>query len=183
MFVGSSDVPISAEGGRQALGLAGSLRAAAPDVCYCSPLVRARQTAEILLQHCPMPIHAEDDLREIDFGRWECKTFDQIAADDPKAVQRWARYDQRFTFPGGECLGGFLARVRRIARRLVREEAATALVVTHGGIIRALICHFLRLRPREYVLFNVAHASCTIIDLFDDKGVLAGLNLRSLEGC
>ena len=69
-----------------------------------------------------------------------------------------------------------------MARRLVRDEADTVLAVTHGGIVRAMICHILGLRPRNYVLFDVAHAACAVIDVFEDKGVLSGLNVGAQEG-
>lgn len=183
-FVGRTDLPLAAGGVDQARRLLPLLRAHKPDVCYCSPLLRTRQTADAILTGLPLPLHTEDDLREIDFGQWECKTFDQIVASTPaRTVKQWAQCDQRFTFPGGESLGGFMARVRRAAKRLTRDEASTVLVVTHGGIIRSMICQLLGLRPRDYVLFDVANASCTVIDVFDDKGVLAGLNLCCPEGC
>ena len=47
------------------------------------------------------------------------------------------------------------------------------LAVTHGGVIRAMICHLLGLEPRHYVLFEVDYAAAVVIDLFDGRGVLA----------
>ncbi|HAU38996.1 MAG TPA: hypothetical protein DCX07_14945 [Phycisphaerales bacterium] len=180
-FVGRTDLPLSPEGLEQTHKLVPLIRALDPEVCYCSPLARARQTADILLRHLPLPVHIDDDLREIDFGQWECKTFEEVAVEDARAVEQWANFDHRFAFPGGESLGGFLARVRRIAKRLSDDPTSTVLVVTHGGMIRTMICHFLALRPRQYVLFDVAHAACAVIDLFDGRGVLKGLNLVSAE--
>jgi alpha-ribazole phosphatase/probable phosphoglycerate mutase len=46
------------------------------------------------------------------------------------------------------------------------------LAVSHAGVIRALVCHYLGLRPSQYVLFDVGHASITLIHLFDGRGVL-----------
>jgi broad specificity phosphatase PhoE len=172
---------LSPEGLKQAHKLMPLVRGFGPEACYCSPLARARQTADVLLRHIHLPVHIDDDLREIDFGQWECKTFEQVAVEDARAVERWANFDHRFAFPGGESLGGFLARVRRAAKRLADDPASTVLAVTHGGMIRAMICHFLALRPRQYVLFEVAQAACTVIDLFDGRGVLRGLNLISAE--
>lgn len=152
-----------------------------PDVCYTSPLVRARQTTEILLEGTSVPIQIDDELQEIDFGQWEHKTFAQIASENANAVKRWVGFDQKFTFPDGESLGSFLARVRRVTRRLSSDPAQTVLVVTHGGIIRSMICRLLGIRPRNYLLFDVAYAACTVIEVFDNKGVLSGLNLRDWE--
>jgi broad specificity phosphatase PhoE len=137
---------------------------------------RAAETAATL----PVP-HIDEDLREIDFGQWECKTFEQMAAADAAAVERWAAFDRGFAFPGGESLRGFLARVRRCAKRLCADEAETVLAVTHGGVIRMMICHLLGLRPRQYVLFDVGNAACAVVNVFEGKGVLSALNLRSAD--
>jgi broad specificity phosphatase PhoE len=176
-FLGQTDLPISSAGMDQARELSRLVRAAKPQACYCSPLLRARQTADILLKGLSLPVQIHDDLREIDFGHWECKTFEQVAAENAREIEQWAAFDHRFTFPGGESLGGFLARVRRMAKRFCEDPADVVLGVTHGGMIRSMICHLLGLRPRNYILFDVAHASCVSIDLFEGKGVLSGFNL------
>ena len=49
------------------------------------------------------------------------------------------------------------------------------LAVTHGGVIRTMICHLLGLEPQQYVVFEVPYAALVVIDLFDGKGVLAAL--------
>ena len=152
------------------------IQARGPATSYCSPLLRARQTADCIVPQALLPIQIDDDLREIDFGLWEGKTFDEIAVEDPAAVGRWAQFCEDFTFPEGDSVGGFLARIRRAADRLAHDGADTVLAITHGGVIRAMICHFLGLNPRQYVLFNVRCATCATIDLFDGKGVLSGLN-------
>ncbi len=180
-FLGRTDLPLSAEGRRQAIALRPLLRQFKPGVCYCSPLLRASQTTDILLDGSGMDVHVDDALREVDFGQWELMTFEQAAKQSARAVKLLANFDPRFKFPGGESLGGFLARIRRVSRRLSADPAETVLVVTHGGVIRSMICSFLGIRPRDYLLFDVAHAACAVIDVYDNKGVLSGLNLRGSE--
>ncbi|MCW5210022.1 histidine phosphatase family protein, partial [Desulfobulbus sp. US1] len=53
----------------------------------------------------------------------------------------------------------------------------TVAVVTHGGVIRTMICLALGISPRNYLLFDVQPASLTVLDLFSEGGVLRGLNL------
>jgi broad specificity phosphatase PhoE len=176
-LVGSTDLPLSPRGLEQARELAPLVAALAPGAVYCSPLLRARQTCELAAPTANAQI--DEDLREIDFGRWECKSFKEIAAQDPTLVDRWAAFDRGFTFPGGESLGGFSSRVRGCARRLCQAEAQTVLVVTHGGVIAAMLCGTLGLRARQYVVFKIEYASCAVLDIFDGKAVLSGLNLRA----
>ena len=103
-------------------------------------------------------------------------TFDEIVSVDSNAVDGWARYDRDFTFPGGERIGDFLNRVSAVGDRLASRGSGRTIVFTHGGVIRALICHFLKLDPRNYLLFEVRPASVTTIRLFEEGGILTGLN-------
>jgi len=174
-FLGRTDVCLNEAGRRQALALAASLPPHQPSRCFCSPLKRCIETIRPASSFQP---ELDPDLREIDFGRWEGMTFDEIQRSDPQAVNQWAAFDPDFSFPGGERIDDFLCRVRRAADRLAALPEQTVLAVTHGGVIRAMICHFLGLSPRHYVLFEVGYASLTTLDLFDGKGVLTGLNQR-----
>ncbi len=175
-FLGSTDLPLSAAGRRQVAAVAPCVRSRNPQVCFCSPMLRCVQTAEIVLKNSTMKLDLVSDLREVDFGRWENLSFEEIQKSDPERLERWAAFDRQFSFPGGECLGDFLARVRGVAWQIVSAPQQTILVVTHGGVIRALLCHFLGLHPRRYVLFDVRPASLAVIDVFGTgKGVLAGL--------
>jgi broad specificity phosphatase PhoE len=71
----------------------------------------------------------------------------------------------------------FMARVLRLSKRLAAEEAETVLAITHGGVIRIMICLLLGLSPRHYLLFEVQPASLAILELHSAGAVLAGLNL------
>ena len=172
LLLGKSDVPLGDLGERQADALGVALRRLSPERCFCSPLARARQTME----RSNLAAVIEDDLREVDFGRWEGRTFEEIAASEGDAVERWAAFDPQFAFPEGEGLADFFSRAGRVADRLAADPAQRVLAVTHGGVIRAMICHLLGLDQRHSVLFDVKPASLTTMALHDGKGVLTGLN-------
>jgi broad specificity phosphatase PhoE len=169
-LIGSTNPPLDEQGQSQARALADRVAGLEPECCFSSPLARCRQTADAIAG--PLPVRLDTDLREIDFGRWENRTFADVAAAEPDMVARWAEYDPAFAFPGGESLESFQARVSHAAGRLAGDPAGTVLVVSHAGVIRALVCHYLGLRPSQYVLFDVGHASITLIRLFDGRGVL-----------
>jgi alpha-ribazole phosphatase len=181
-LIGSTDLPLAPEGRLKASLLSPHLARERPSRLYCSPLQRARETAESLGEALGMTPVIDMDLREIDFGLWEGMTFDAIQASDPDAVARWARLEPDFAFPGGESVEVFLARIRRAAKRLAECEGPSVLAVTHGGVIRAMICHLLGLSPRRYVLFDVRPASLTKIAIYDGSGVLTGLSDPCLAG-
>jgi alpha-ribazole phosphatase len=172
-LLGATDAPLDAAAEPQLRALADCIVRRAPQVCYCSPMQRCRQTAAAVAPG--LPLQVIDDLREIDFGQWEDRTLAEAAAGQPAAVDRWAAFDLDFAFPGGESIGGFLRRVHAAADRLVQADAATVLAVTHGGVIRTMICYLLGLEPRKYVAFDVPYAGMAVIELFEGHGVLAAL--------
>jgi alpha-ribazole phosphatase len=177
-FIGATDLPVGADAPTEVERLAGIIGPYAPAVTFCSPFLRVRQTVELLVERLdPGEIHVEYDLREIDFGRWEGKSFSEIAEGDSELVKRWSAWNPEFTFPEGEKVADFLNRTRALAEKLAAREEQSILVVAHGGVVRALLCHLLKLPPQHYLLFDVKPARLATLDLFPEGGVLTGLNL------
>jgi len=178
LLVGASDVPASQKGLRDLQRLAGVLARFSPEAWFCSPLLRARQTCARLGEYCAPARTAvvDERLREIDFGRWEMKSFAEIAAMDQDLMPGWAEYTD-FTFPGGESVATFRSRVTGVLADLRASVHSEIAVVTHGGIIRTLICLALGLSPRNYLLFDVRPGTAAVLELYPDGAILAGLNL------
>ena len=172
-LIGATDLPLDPAGEAEARTLAGRLARWTPQACYCSPMRRCRQTAAAVAPDLPPQV--DPDLREVDFGVWETRTFAEAAADDPAEVDRWARFAPDLAFPGGETAAEFLRRVQNAAQRLVESPAQTVLAVSHGGVVRMMICHLLGLELRQYVAFDVPYCGLAVIDLLGGKGVLAAL--------
>jgi broad specificity phosphatase PhoE len=172
-FYGSTDISLSDRGHRQAAAVVSAIQAYRPERHFCSPLQRCLETIQPIAKSS---IEILSDLREVDFGSWEKKTFDEIQAENLAAVNRWGEFDPAFAFPGGERLEDFFERIRRVASFMADVPEKTVLAVTHAGVIRSLICHYLGLNPRNYVLFNVDYCSLTVLEIFKDRGVLLGLN-------
>jgi broad specificity phosphatase PhoE len=140
------------------------------------------ETARLVAQETDLPLETDDDLCEMDFGEWEGKTFEEIRASDPNAVDRWAAYSPDWQPPGGESLRHFRLRAHGAIDRLSADPGSVTVAVTHGGVIRAAICHLLGLEPKRYLLFDVQPASVTTIRLFDGKGVLHEMRNVPEEG-
>ncbi len=182
-YIGRTDAPLSAEGRRQAATLAGPFTRLNGANFLASPLRRTQETAEIALG-ANRHFEIVENLREIDFGRWEGMSFEEIADADPAAVDRWAALDGAFVFPEGEGIKAFQERIRAAAERIAADPAETIAVFAHGGVIRFLICHFLGLPDRHHLLFDVRPASISEIRIEGGKGILTLLNDRHhLEGC
>jgi len=175
-YIGVSDPPISVKGREQAVDLARRLRQYDINQMLVSPLLRTRQTAAAILDRRQLPWREESRLREIDFGRWEGMTFAEITALYPKEVERWGGAGGDFSFPGGEQVRQFWARISSLAQEMVSMDGPL-LALTHGGVTRALICEFLGLELTNYLLFDVAPGRFAVLDIYSEGGVLRGLNL------
>jgi len=177
-FIGSSDIPLGENAAEEIARLASVIAEYRPTATFCSPMQRAVRTADMLAERTMIgAIHVTEDLREVDFGRWEGLSFDEIAENDSELVKRWSIWSPEFTFPDGEAIADFLGRTGSNAEKLASCPEETILVVAHGGVVRAMLCHLLGLPTKHYLLFDVKPARLATLDLFPEGGVLTGLNL------
>lgn len=183
-LLGTTDVSLSAEGRRQAAAAGESLGDLSAAQIVCSPLARARETAGIIVAGCTghAGIEIDPDVREFDFGAWEGLTYAEVEKADPAGAQAWSGFADDFVFPGGESLAAFSERVGRAARSFAGRESGTVVCVAHGGVIRALICRFLGLPLRDYLLFDITPGSVTTLRIWGERGVLAGLWAPGVTG-
>ena len=68
---GQTDVPLNENGRAMAVEAGGRYADIPLDVCFCSPLVRARETAALFLAGRDVPVRCDDRLREMAFGLCE----------------------------------------------------------------------------------------------------------------
>ena len=139
-YVGrQTDEPLSEEG-RAACLHAGICPLV--DTVYVSPLLRARQTAQLCFPHaCLRPVPG---LEEYDFGIFEGKSYRDMEHD--LAYRAWVDGGWVGTCPGGESRAEFVARSNAAFASLLRRAAAhderEVTVVAHGGTIMAAFSSF-----------------------------------------
>jgi broad specificity phosphatase PhoE len=137
-FQGQLPVSLDDTGRAQAAGLAE--RAATHDFAklWCSPLLRARETADIVAARIGLVPHADPRLMETDAGNWTDRSFADVQAEAPDSFAAFVGGEPDFAFPGGE---SFAQQGVRVAAALtdIEQGALPALVVCHGGVIRIAI--------------------------------------------
>jgi broad specificity phosphatase PhoE len=138
---GSLDVPLNAAGRGQARALAEAVAGERLASVWSSHLSRARETAEIVAGHLGLESRVDARLAESDRGRWQGRLVPEIAAREPETWAAWRRAGTGFRFPGGESLAEHLERVVSALSDVAEDGALPALVVCHGGSIRAALCH------------------------------------------
>jgi broad specificity phosphatase PhoE len=134
---GWADAPLSELGERQAAGAAARLRDAGLVSAVASDLRRARRTAELISEGLGLgPVRVDRGFRERDVGEWSGLAAEEMEERFPGQRDAWrdGRLDRP---PGGESTPQVLERVDAALAKL-REEPGPLLIVSHGGVIRAL---------------------------------------------
>lgn len=173
-YLGSTDIDIDERGRQQVIRQKDFLAARHISGVICSPKQRCISTCTLL--EIPSRISYDQRLQEIDFGEWEGKTFTEIVQSSPELVTQWSRGEDSFTFPQGERMSDFYGRLESFSTFVHLLPAGRYLIISHGGVIRHLICRFLNLPYRNYLAFNVDYAQTAMIKLYDQGGVLTHLN-------
>ncbi len=128
-----TELSMTAQGEREASGLAPSLRSRKFDLVLSSPRQRARRTAELAGFDT---VHVEDDLAEWDYGEYEGVTTQQIRARVPD----WTVWTH--PTPGGETADEVGRRLDRVIAK-VRAHSGRVLVFGHAHALRALTARWI----------------------------------------
>ncbi len=133
LCAGRFELPVAEVGDLEAL--ARDLHERALRRIVSSTSLRCSRLARLLAGRLGLPLCLETRLRELDFGEWEGRSWDEIARSDPARFEAWSGNWQRAAPPGGESVGEL---VRRVAEFVVELPDECVLVVTHAGPIRAM---------------------------------------------
>jgi broad specificity phosphatase PhoE len=142
---GQGAAPLNARGREQAAAVADVLTCLGVSRILSSPLLRSRQTADILAQRLHLDLEERHDLREVEYGDWEGKHFRDVRTH-PMA-QKVMQNPSEVVFPNGESL---------------------LQVVSHGDVIRTALAHYLNMPFNEYTKFNLDNGSLSVLELFHD---------------
>ena len=155
---GVTDIPLTDRGREQARALGRQLAAGEADITriLCSPLVRARETAELIAAETGLPLAVEPRLREQAFGRYE---------GTPRNGAAFALAKLHFAdrFGGGESMLQLAGRIYPLLDEL-RGQDGPALLVAHNGIARVVQSYFTEMTNEEYALFGIPNCALVRYD-------------------
>lgn len=138
-FQGRRDPSLNDTGREQARQLAAEVREEHVVALYASPLARAWETASIAGEVLGLRPRCDERLVEIDVGDWAGRLHEEVATTESQAYQAWLDADEEFRFPGGESIGEQHQRVAEALADIRADVDGPALVVCHGGTIRAAL--------------------------------------------
>ncbi|MBN7796226.1 histidine phosphatase family protein [Parahaliea mediterranea] len=136
--LGQLDVPLSAAGEKQARQLRERWQGELPTQVWCSDLLRARQTADILLAGSGIRPRLDTRLREIHLGNWQGRSWDALYREQPARMRHWGSHWLDAAPPRGESGRDLWQRVAAWREEVLESHPGGTLVVAHAGSLRAL---------------------------------------------
>lgn len=142
-YRGQIDDPLSRRGWEQ---MWSAVETATPwEYIVSSPLVRCSAFARSLAKKLRIPLREDERLKEVGFGAWEGRSGSELKRDDPRILARFYRDPVHHRPSGAEPLEAFHSRVREVFEEIRSDQQGRhVLVVTHAGVIRAIITHVLQ---------------------------------------
>ena len=139
-YQGHRDTPLTKKGKRQTRKIALRLRDEPLDAIYSSDLKRTRYLAEIINSYHSLKINILSELREINFGDWEGKTYNEIQREWKGLLSGWEKEPSKIKIPKGESIKDLAGRVRSTTKKIVSNYPDQRIaIVTHGGPIRIIL--------------------------------------------
>jgi 2,3-bisphosphoglycerate-dependent phosphoglycerate mutase len=146
-FQGQADFPLTDKGRTQARALAERWNSEKVtfDQCFTSPLLRARETAEIVCQALQIPLEVDPTWMEMDNGRMAGLRDDEIDWDEPNFMTPYTRFGET-----GESRMEVFLRASRGIQAILDRQPGRYLVVAHGGILNMAMYSVFSIYPQAH---------------------------------
>ena len=174
LYCGSINPPLSPQGIAETKRIAKHFEAMEPDVVYVSGSHRAVQTARIIAPRRPAVV--KQTLREMDFGRFEGLSADDIAQRMPEAWHNYMNDAQTFTFPDGDNVARFMQNAYEAVRQATAQhDGQRVLIVTHKGVIIAALSYLLHGDFQHCFCYDIRPSGFARLRVYEDTSVLTQL--------
>jgi probable phosphoglycerate mutase len=164
------DDPGLSDAGREQARLTGAALLTGEPIAavISSPMLRTKETADIVADQLEVEVVIERDLRECAFGEWDGLTFSEAQERFPEQVSQWMA-STSVRPPGGESFDEVTTRVTSARDRIVERYAgSTVLVVTHVTPVKTLVRLALEAPAQALFRMEVSSASLSTVLWFGD---------------
>ncbi|MCE5234536.1 MAG: histidine phosphatase family protein [Clostridiaceae bacterium] len=178
---GRTDIPLNEKGRQQARAIALRLQGIRFDAVYASPLSRAKETAETIAKFSGAEVVLDEDITEIQFGKWEGMTSEELHVTYPELFFDWGWIDRTEDCKSMEAepQHELAARSLRFVERLkaCHPDSARILVVGHTMPTKLIIAHFIGLPYERMRSLRIENCAYNELDTgHNERGFLNALN-------
>jgi broad specificity phosphatase PhoE len=171
------DLPLSAEGRRQAECAAGALARQKIAAVYSSTLLRSKETAEIIALPHQHEVVTNELIVEVDVGRWEMRSWVDIAVEEPEDYQRFQDDPGTYGYAGGENLRQVMERTTPAIIEIMGSHLGQEIVVVgHNVINRAFLAGVLELPLAKARNLHQENCGLNVVEYREGKLKLVTLN-------
>ena len=182
-YYGRTDAVLSEKGISQARYLKEILKEVSFDYIVASPLVRAYNTAQIVMEEREQEIFGDRRLMEQDFGIFEGMTYKEIQNTYPKELDAWNEEFSTYRIPKGESFADVRGRAEDFLRDIPsgrESKGEKMLIVAHKGTLGHLLAAMLKLPLDGYWNFVFEQGCYSVVDLEDGYAIIRKLNASIL---
>jgi len=167
--VGHREVSLNEEGQAQAQSAADALEGVNIAEVIASPLVRSLQSAEFIGKKFSIEVARDPRLIAFRVGKWEGMTYAEVAANSE--YQEFINDPLSERIPGAESLSDVRQRAVAAIEQTLEDNASgdAIAVITHAGIIRVLLTHYLGSPPANYHRIRVSPGSISVLSFASDR--------------
>ena len=183
-YCGDMDVELTPEGLEMAKDFAAAYKSLPWAALFCSPLRRSVETARPLCDAVGLELQLRDGLREIAYGQWEGKTFEEVNRVFHDDYLRWMA-DPGWNKPSGGERGVDVARRSSVVLEEIERAhpAGNVLVVSHKATTRIMLCSLLGIDVGRYRdRLSMPVASLSVVEMTEQGPLLKSLGDRSHLG-
>lgn len=176
-YQGQTDIDLSEEGLAQAEKVAARLSKEPFSAIYSSDLRRASVTADIIGTYHSMPVNLVPGFREISFGKWEGLTYDEIKASWPNEIDNFFNLASQVKIPDGESFIDLKRRSEASLQQILHDHPDQCVaVVSHGGVIRTMLCAALNIDLDLIWSFRQENTAVSIVEYTENFNVIRLMN-------
>lgn len=182
-YYGRTDAVLSEKGISQARYLKEILKEVSFDYIVASPLVRAYNTAQIVMEEREQEIFGDRRLMEQDFGIFEGMTYKEIQSNYPKELDAWNEEFSTYRIRKGESFADVRNRTEDFLRDIPsgrESKGEKMLIVAHKGTLGHLLAAMLKLPLDGYWNFVFEQGCYSVVDLEDGYAIIRKLNASIL---
>lgn len=170
---GLSDSKLTPEGIKQAKKLALALKKEDINAIYSSPLKRTLETAKIIAAQQKINVIDSNELREINFGNLEGKSWSSVY----KTIPNWKEIRHKYKPKKGESQEELEERVLIFLNKIIsKHKKDTIIIVGHGSVNRAIIGNLLKIDLKSRYSLRQSNGCLNLIEISDNKVIIHKTN-------